>query len=95
MPSGVPASRVRGDEGSASLELVGVLPFLAVAVLVAAQLGIAGASLWSAALAARGKARAALVRGDRRVVEAEVEVPRVLPGMPPLTVGARTRLGGG
>ena len=43
----------RGEEGSASLELVGVLPFLLVAVLVAAQLAIAGASLWSASVAAR------------------------------------------
>ena len=32
-----------GEEGSASLELVGVLPFLLLAVLVAAQLAIAGA----------------------------------------------------
>jgi len=52
-----------GEEGSASLELVGTLPFLLLAILVAAQLAVAGASLWSAALAARAGSRAALVGG--------------------------------
>jgi hypothetical protein len=53
----------RKEEGSASLELVGVLPFLLLAILVAAQLAMAGASLWSASLAARAGSRAALVGG--------------------------------
>lgn len=53
-----------GERGSASVELVGVLPFLVVAVLVAAQLGVAGAALWSAAIASRAGARAELVGGD-------------------------------
>jgi hypothetical protein len=63
VPPTVVKSRVRGEEGSASLELVGVLPFLLLAVVVAAQLAIAGASLWSAGLAARAGARASLVGG--------------------------------
>jgi hypothetical protein len=87
--------RSGGERGSASLELVGVLPFLLLAFLVAAQLAIAGASLWSAAVTARGNARAALVRGDHGTASAVADVPRLLPGMPPLKLVVRTRLGGG
>jgi hypothetical protein len=83
----------RGEAGSASLELVGVLPFLLAAVLVAAQLALAGASLWSAAVSARGRARAALVAGETGAVSARARVPQLLPGLPPLSVSARTRLG--
>ncbi len=53
-----------GERGTASIELVGVLPFLIVAVLVAAQLALAGAALWSAGIASRAGARAALVGGS-------------------------------
>jgi len=94
-----------------------VLPFLIVATLVAAQLAIAGASLWSASLAARAGARASLVGGrpdsvaraalphvlrdGARVgarpdgVTVEVRLPALLPGMPPMGIGAKTRLGPG
>jgi len=58
------ASRRSGEAGSASIELVGVLPFLLLAILVAAQLALAGQALWSAGIAARAGARAALVGGD-------------------------------
>jgi hypothetical protein len=74
--------RGSGERGSASLELVGVLPFLLVAVLVAAQIAIAGASLWSASLAARAGARASLVGGS-----AEATARAALPF--PLREGAR------
>jgi hypothetical protein len=53
-----------GEEGIASVELVAVVPFLLLAVLVAAQLALAGQALWSAGVAARAGARAALVGGD-------------------------------
>jgi hypothetical protein len=108
---------VRGEEGSASLELVGVLPFLLLAILVAAQLAMAGASLWSAGLAARAGSRAALVGGRGEAVaraalppalrrgaglatggggvEVEVPLPRLLPGLPAVGIGAKTRLGPG
>jgi hypothetical protein len=77
---------------------------------------MAGASLWSASLAARAGARAALVGGrvegvaraalppalrkDARVstaggVAVEVSLPRLLPGLPAVGVGAETRLGSG
>ena len=86
---------MRAEEGSASLELVGVLPFLLLAILVAAQLAMAGASLWSAAIAARAVARAALVQRGGGAVAVEAPVPRLLPGMPQVSVAARTRLGPG
>jgi hypothetical protein len=53
-----------GEEGTASVELIAVLPFLLLAVLVAAQVALAGQALWSASVAARAGARAALVGGE-------------------------------
>ncbi|HEU4462313.1 MAG TPA: hypothetical protein VFR75_06965 [Solirubrobacterales bacterium] len=53
-----------GEEGTASVELVAVAPFLLLAILVAAQIALAGQALWSASVAARAGARAALVGGD-------------------------------
>jgi hypothetical protein len=41
-----------------------VVPFLLLAVLVAVQLVLAGQALWSAGIAARAGARAAMVGGD-------------------------------
>jgi hypothetical protein len=57
-------SSSRREEGTASVELVAVVPFLLLAVLVAAQIGAAGVAIWSAGVAARAGARAALVGGD-------------------------------
>lgn len=115
MRTSIPIRR-RNEAGSASVELVGVLPFLLLAVLVAAQLALAGQALWSAAVAARAGARAALVGrdagdaaraalppsmrrgariGDSGAVSIEVPVPRLLPGLPPVSVAASTRLGPG
>lgn len=53
-----------GEEGTASVELVAVVPFLLLAVLAAAQIALAGQALWSASVAARAGARAAAVGGD-------------------------------
>jgi hypothetical protein len=108
----------RREEGTASVELVAALPFLLLAALVAAQIGLAGQALWSAGVAARAGARAALVGRDATAVarralppslrsEAEVggggtvsvrvPIPRIVPGLPRLTVGAKAGLesGGG
>ena len=49
------------EAGTASVELIA---FLLLAVLAAAQIALAGHSLWSASVAARAGARAALVGGD-------------------------------
>jgi hypothetical protein len=63
MPSGA-REAAHGEEGTASVELVAVVPFLLLALLVAAQIALAGQALWSASVAARAGARAALVGGD-------------------------------
>jgi len=112
MPSGA-GEAAHGEEGTASVELVAAVPFLLLAVLVAAQLALAGQALWSAGVAARAGARAALVGGDAsgaarsalppalrkgaRVEEGDgvsvrVEVPRLIPSLPELRVGARSGL---
>lgn len=64
MPSGIASSAGHREEGTASVELVAVVPFLLLAVLAAIQIALAGQALWSASVAARAGARAALVGGD-------------------------------
>ena len=54
--------------GQASVELVAVLPALAICVLIAAQAVAAGWALWSAGNAARAGARAEHVGGDGEAV---------------------------
>lgn len=104
-----------GEMGTASVELVAVVPFLLLAVLAVAQIALAGQALWSAGVAARAGARAAVVGGDpaaaaraalppsmRRQakveddggVEVRVEVPRLIPAMPPVRVGVTSSLEG-
>jgi hypothetical protein len=116
VPSPATSSTGHREEGTASVELIATVPFLLLAILVAAQIGLAGQALWSAGVAARAGARAALVGGDaaaaaRRtlppslrsgaevgdseVVSVRVAIPRLLPGMPRLMVGAKTGLGDG
>ncbi len=116
MPSPDPSSAGHREEGTASVELIGALPFLLLAVLVAAQIGLAGQALWSAAVAARAGARAALVGGDATAaarealppslrsgarvedgdgVSVRVAIPRLLPGLPKLTVATRAELDSG
>jgi len=63
MPSGE-RKAAHGEDGTATVELIAVVPFLLLAVLVAAQIALAGQALWSASVAARAGARAALVGGD-------------------------------
>ncbi|HEX8689080.1 MAG TPA: hypothetical protein VF729_02430, partial [Solirubrobacterales bacterium] len=107
------ASSLRREDGTASVELIAVVPFLLLAVLVAAQIGLAGQALWSAGTAARAAARASVVGGDTRKaarralppslregaeiaadgdIAVRVGIPRLLPALPRLTVGARTQL---
>src|SRR4051794_28321323 len=59
---------LRGERGTASVELVAVVPFLLLALAVAAQIALAGQALWPAGVAARAGARAALVGGDPEAV---------------------------
>lgn len=86
MPSGIVSSAGHRERGTASVELVAVVPFLLLAVLAAAQLALAGHSLWSASVAARAGARAALVGGS-----ATAAARRALP--PSLRAGAEVEDG--
>jgi hypothetical protein len=74
VPSRIVSSAGHREEGTASVELVAVVPFLLLAVLAAVQIALAGQALWSAGVAARAGARAALVGG-----EATVAARRALP----------------
>ncbi len=69
-----------GEEGTASVELIAVLPFLLLALLVAAQIAFAGHALWSASVAARAGARAALVGGDATAVARRALPPSLRDG---------------
>lgn len=64
------------ESGSASLELVGALPVVAISLLASLQLAVAGYVLWSAGTAARAGARAVLT-GDG----AQAAARRALPGV--------------
>lgn len=116
MPPQIDSSAGHREEGTASVELIAAVPFLLLAILVAAQLALTGQALWSAAMAARAGSRAALVGGDAKAaarralpaslragarigdsaaVSVQVAVPRLLPALPELTVGAESGLPGG
>ncbi len=53
-----------GERGQASVELVAVLPAIAILLLLAAQVAVVGWALWSAEEAARSGSRAAAAGGD-------------------------------
>ena len=82
VPPRIASSAGHREGGTASVELIAVVPFLLLAVLVAAQLALAGQALWSAGVAARAGARAALVGRD-----AAAAARRALP--PSLRAGAQ------
>ncbi|HEX7059553.1 MAG TPA: hypothetical protein VF176_06855 [Solirubrobacterales bacterium] len=113
MPPQIASSAVHREGGTASVELIAAIPFLLLAILVAAQVGLAGQALWSASVAARAGARAELVGGDGAAaarkalpssmrpgakvddseeVSVRVGVPRLLPILPRIMVGAKTTL---
>jgi hypothetical protein len=64
MPPKTTRSRCHGEDGTASVELIAAVPFVLFVVAVAAQAALAGHALWSASVAARAGARAALVGDD-------------------------------
>jgi hypothetical protein len=68
VPHRTASSSGHREGGTASVELIAAVPFLLLAVLVAAQLALVGQALWSAGVAARAGARAALVDGDAAAV---------------------------
>jgi hypothetical protein len=73
-------SSARREEGTASVELIAVVPFVLLAVLVAAQIALAGQALWSAGIAARAGARAAIVGGDAAAVARRALPPSLREG---------------
>jgi type II secretory pathway component PulK len=81
-------ARQRGEAGQASVELIAVIPALALVTLLVAQLALAGYALWSAGVAARAGARAAYVGGDGESA-ARASLPAVLRD------GASVRTGNG
>jgi hypothetical protein len=68
-------STSHGERGTASVELVAAVPFLLLALAAAAQIALAGQALWSASVAARAGARAALIGADPKAA-----ARRALPG---------------
>jgi hypothetical protein len=69
-----------GEEGTASVELVAAIPLLLLALAVAAQIALAGQALWSASVAARAGARAALVDGDPKAAARQALPPSMRDG---------------
>ncbi len=63
----VPHRRLRGEGGQATVELVALLPLLAVLAALLWQAVVAGQAVWFAGSAARAAARADAVGGDVRV----------------------------
>jgi hypothetical protein len=66
-----------GEKGTASVELIATVPFLLLALAAAAQIALAGQALWSASVAARAGARAALVGADPKAA-ARRALPEVM-----------------
>jgi hypothetical protein len=58
------SSGVSGERGQASVELIAVIPAVALLLVLAVQIAVVGWALWSAEEAARAGARAAVVGGD-------------------------------
>lgn len=79
---------MRLERGTATVEFVGLIPFLLIVCLVATQLIAAGYSLWSASVAARAGARAAHIGGDPRAA-ARSALPQ------PMRAGSEVRWGEG
>ena len=94
------------EDGQAAVELVAVLPFVAVLALLLWQLAVAGQAAWLASSAARAAARARAVHGDTGAAARGVLPDRLRQGLrvtarsdgsvavsvPVLSVVGRTRL---
>ena len=75
-----------GERGQATVELVGVLPLVAVLAFALWQAAVAGQALWMAGAAARAAARAAAIGADPETAARAVLPPRLEEG---LRVGSR------
>jgi Flp pilus assembly protein TadG len=79
-PKSVDNNTGHGEEGTASVELVAAIPLLLLALAVAAQIALAGQALWSASVAARAGARAALIGADPKVAAKQALPSTMRPG---------------
>src|SRR5436190_13093101 len=73
----VRSRRLRSQAGQASVELLGAVPWLLLAALIAWQLALTGQTAWLCANAARVAARADLVERSPRLA-ARSALPRAL-----------------
>ncbi len=80
MPQPTASTKGHRERGTASVELIAVVPFLLLAVALAAQVALAGQALWSASVAARAGARAALVGADGAAAARRALPPSMRPG---------------
>ncbi len=70
-------SRLRSEDGQASVELVALLPLLAAVAAVLWQAVVAGHAVWLAGTAARAAARAEAVGADAPAAARRVLTPRL------------------
>lgn len=71
----------RGERGQATVELVALLPLVAVLAALLWQAVVAGQAVWLAGSAARAAARASAVGGDPRVAAEQVLPDRLARGL--------------
>lgn len=71
----------RGERGQATVELVALLPLVAVLAALLWQAVVAGQAVWLAGSAARAAARASAVGGDPRVAAEQVLPARLAHGL--------------
>ena len=69
------------QDGQAAVELVALLPLVALVALALWQLAVAGQAAWLAGAAARAAARAHAVGGDEAEAARGVLPPRLEPGL--------------
>jgi hypothetical protein len=72
---------LRSQQGQAAVELVALLPMVALIAMVLWQLAVAGQAVWLASAAARAAARAHAVGGDEGVAARGVLPPRLEHGL--------------
>src|SRR5688500_9139623 len=77
----LPAHPRRGERGQATVELVALLPLMAVLAALLWQAVVAGQAVWLAGSAARAAARASAVGGDARVAARRVLPARLRAGV--------------
>jgi hypothetical protein len=76
-----PLDPIAREHGQATVELVALLPLMAVLAAVLWQAAVAGQAVWLAGSAARAAARASAVGADARAAARQVLPARLEPGL--------------